>query len=322
MEPNNHMALRKDAYNMDDLVIETEGLTKYFGEISAAKDVHLHVKKGEIYGLLGRNGAGKTTIMKMLCGLTKPSKGTIRLFGKRFEKPEKGVLNRIGVMIETPGFYPNLTATENLEILAGLRGTIRKDAVRKSLERVGLPYKDRKLYAEFSLGMKQRVGIAAAIIHDPELLILDEPVNGLDPIGVAEVRSFLKELASEYGKTILLSSHILSEIDLIADRIGIIHAGILLEERNYRELKEENMQYISLRAEPVERVVHILDELPGIREYRVGADGTIQIFDPEMEAKQMVKAFAENGIFVDEIYRHSDTLEDYFKKITGGEGIA
>ena len=227
MEPNNHMALRKDAYNMDDLVIETEGLTKYFGEISAAKDVHLHVKKGEIYGLLGRNGAGKTTIMKMLCGLTKPSKGTIRLFGKRFEKPEKGVLNRIGVMIETPGFYPNLTATENLEILAGLRGTIRKDAVRKSLERVGLPYKDRKLYAEFSLGMKQRVGIAAAIIHDPELLILDEPVNGLDPIGVAEVRSFLKELASEYGKTILLSSHILSEVQQIADHVGIIAGGVL-----------------------------------------------------------------------------------------------
>ena len=161
---------------MDNLIIETEELTKYFGEISAVKDVHLHVKKGEIYGLLGRNGAGKTTIMKMLLGLTKPSNGTIQLFGKPFEKPEKSVLNRIGVMIETPGFYPNLTATENLEILASLRGVIQKDAVKKSLERVCLPYKDRKLYAEYSLGMKQRVGIAAAIIHDPELLILDEPV--------------------------------------------------------------------------------------------------------------------------------------------------
>lgn len=307
---------------MDNLIIATEGLTKCFGEIPAVKEVHLHVKKGEIYGLLGRNGAGKTTIMKMLVGLTKPSKGSIRLFGRPFEKPEKSVLNRIGVMIEAPGFYPNLTAAENLEILAGLRGVIQKDAVRKSLERVGLPYKDRKLYADFSLGMKQRVGIAAAIIHDPELLILDEPVNGLDPIGVAEVRSFLKELAEEYGKTILLSSHILSEIDLIADRIGIIHAGILLEERNYPELKKENMQYISLRAEPVERAVHILDEILGIREYRVGADGLIQIFDTEKQTGQIVRTFAERGIFVDEIYRRSDTLEDYFRKITGGEGIA
>ena len=307
---------------MDNLIIETEELTKYFGEISAVKDVHLHVKKGEIYGLLGRNGAGKTTIMKMLLGLTKPSNGTIQLFGKPFEKPEKSVLNRIGVMIETPGFYPNLTATENLEILASLRGVIQKDAVKKSLERVCLPYKDRKLYAEYSLGMKQRVGIAAAIIHDPELLILDEPVNGLDPIGVAEVRTFLKELAEEYGKTILLSSHILSEIDIIEDRIGIINAGILLEERNYQELKEENMQYISLRAEPMERVVYILDEILGIKEYQVGVDGMIQIFDIEKRTRQIVRTFAENGIFVDEIYRHSDTLEDYFKKITGGEGIA
>ncbi len=307
---------------MDNLVIETEGLTKHFDEISAVKDIRLHVRKGKIYGLLGRNGAGKTTIMKMLVGLTKPSKGTIRLFGKPFGKPEKSVLNRIGVMIETPGFYPNLTAAENLEILASLRGVIQKDAVRKSLEHVGLPHKDRKLYAEFSLGMKQRVGIAAAMIHDPELLILDEPVNGLDPIGVAEMRRFLKELAEECGKTILISSHILSEIDLIADQIGIIHDGILLEERNYQELKEENMQYISLRAEPVERAAYILDEILKIRKYQVGADGMIQIFETEKETRQLVRVFAEQGIFVDEIYRRRDTLEDYFKKITGGGGIA
>lgn len=307
---------------MDNLIIETEELTKYFGDTPAVKDVHLHVKKGEIYGLLGRNGAGKTTIMKMLLGLTKPSRGTIRIFDKSLDKPEKSIMNRIGVMIETPGFYPNLTATENLEILSSLRGVIQKDAVRKSLERVGLPYKDRKLYAEYSLGMKQRVGIAAAIIHDPELLILDEPVNGLDPIGVAEMRDFLKELAGEYGKTILLSSHILSEIDLMADRIGIINAGILLEERNYQELKEQNMQYISLKAEPLEKAVHIVDEVLKIKNYQVNADGTIQIFATEIKTKQIVKSFAEKGVFVDEIYKHSDTLEDYFKKITGGDGIA
>lgn len=307
---------------MDGFLIETEGLTKYFGETPAIKDVDLHVKKGEIYGLLGRNGAGKTTIMKMLLGLTKATKGTIQLFNKPFEKPEKSILNRIGAMIETPGFYPNLTATENLEILASLRGVIHKDAVKRSLEQVGLSYKDRKLYADYSLGMKQRVGIAAAIIHDPELLILDEPVNGLDPIGVAEMRDFLKKLSGEYGKTILISSHILSEIDLIADQIGIIHAGLLLEERNYRELKEQNMQFISLKAEPLPRVIQLIDEKLRVKEYQVKEDGTIQIFNTEIKTKQIVKVLAENGVFVDEVCRHSDTLEDYFKKITGGEGIA
>ena len=225
-------------------------------------------------------------------------------------------------MIETPGFYPNLTATENLEILASLRGVIHKDAVKRSLEQVGLSYKDRKLYAEYSLGMKQRVGIAAAIIHDPELLILDEPVNGLDPIGVAEMRDFLKRLTGEYGKTILISSHILSEIDLMADQIGIIHAGLLLEERNYRELKEQNMQFISLKAEPLQRVIQLIDEKLRVKEYQVKEDGTIQIFNTEIKTKQIVKVLAENGVFVDEVCRHSDTLEDYFKKITGGEGIA
>lgn len=307
---------------MDGFLIETEGLTKYFGETPAIKDVDLHVEKGEIYGLLGRNGAGKTTIMKMLLGLTKATKGTIQLFNKPFEKPEKSILNRIGAMIETPGFYPNLTATENLEILASLRGVIHKDAVKRSLEQVGLSYKDRKLYAEYSLGMKQRVGIAAAIIHDPELLILDEPVNGLDPIGVAEMRDFLKRLTGEYGKTILISSHILSEIDLMADQIGIIHAGLLLEERNYRELKEQNMQFISLKAEPLQRVIQLIDEKLRVKEYQVKEDGTIQIFNTEIKTKQIVKVLAENGVFVDEVCRHSDTLEDYFKKITGGEGIA
>ena len=307
---------------MDGFLIETEGLTKYFGETPAIKDVDLHVKKGEIYGLLGRNGAGKTTIMKMLLGLTKATKGTIQLFNKPFEKPEKSILNRIGAMIETPGFYPNLTATENLEILASLRGVIHKDAVKRSLEQVGLSYKDRKLYAEYSLGMKQRVGIAAAISHDPELLILDEPVNGLDPIGVAEMRDFLKRLTGEYGKTILISSHILSEIDLMADQIGIIHAGLLLEERNYRELKEQNMQFISLKAEPLQRVIQLIDEKLRVKEYQVKEDGTIQIFNTEIKTKQIVKVLAENGVFVDEVCRHSDTLEDYFKKITGGEGIA
>ena len=307
---------------MENFIIETKGLTKYYGDTAVVKGVDIHVKKGEIYALLGRNGAGKTTIMKMLSGLSRITKGTVHMFGQPFEGNKKEFLGRIGVMIETPGFYPNLTATENLEILADLRGYIKRDAIKESLGKVGLPYKDKKLFSEFSLGMKQRLGIAAAIIHDPEVLILDEPVNGLDPIGVMETRDFIRELSQNYGKTILLSSHILSEIELLADRIGIIDKGILLEESSFEELKKRNMHYILLSAEPTETVIHMLEEEFHIGDYRIMGNGCIQIFDTEIQTKEIVKFLAEQNIYVDAINKCSDTLEDYFKRITGGEGIA
>ena len=213
---------------MDELIIETKGLTKKYGEQYAVKNVDIHVRKNTIYGLLGRNGAGKTTIMKMMLGITKPTAGEVRIFGKDIRKNEKEILPRIGNLIENPGFYPNLTGTENLKIFVELRGVPQKDAVEKALELVSLPYKDKKLYGEYSLGMKQRLGIALAILHDPELLILDEPINGLDPIGIAEMRKLLRQLCDERGKTIIISSHILSEIQLISDDIGIIDNGVLL----------------------------------------------------------------------------------------------
>ena len=244
------------------------------------------------------------------------------MFGQPFEGNKKEFLGRIGVMIETPGFYPNLTATENLEILADLRGYVKRDAIKESLGKVGLPYKDKKLFSEFSLGMKQRLGIAAAIIHDPEVLILDEPVNGLDPIGVMETRDFIRELSQNYGKTILLSSHILSEIELLADRIGIIDKGILLEESSFEELKKRNMHYILLSAEPTETVIHMLEEEFHIGDYRIMGNGCIQIFDTEIQTKEIVRFLAERNIYVDAINKCRDTLEDYFKRITGGEGIA
>ncbi|MDE7185693.1 MAG: ABC transporter ATP-binding protein, partial [Lachnospiraceae bacterium] len=272
--------------------------------------------------LLGRNGAGKTTIMKMLLGLSRISKGTVHMFGKPFEGNKKEFLGRIGAMIEAPGFYPNLTATENLEILADLRGYVKRDAVKESLGRVGLPYKDKKLFSEFSLGMKQRLGIAAAMIHDPEVLILDEPVNGLDPIGVMETRNFIRELSQDYGKTILLSSHILSEIELLADRIGIIDKGLLLEESPYEELKKRNMHYILLSVDSIETVTHMLEEEFQIRDYRIMGNDCIQIFDTEIQTKEIVRFLAGRNIYVDAINKCSDTLEDYFKRITGGEGIA
>ena len=202
-------------------IIETRNLTKQYGPQKSVADLSIHVKRGRIYGLLGRNGAGKTTTMKMLLGLTKPTSGEVRIWGNPLQGNEKKILPRIGSLIESPGFYPNLTAAENLRIFAILRGVPNGHAIRDALDLVGLPYKDKKLFSQYSLGMKQRLAIALAIMHDPELLILDEPINGLDPIGIAEVRSFIRELCDTGGKTILISSHILSEISLLADDIGI-----------------------------------------------------------------------------------------------------
>lgn len=170
---------------MNNLIIETSNLCKCYGVNMVVSHVNIHVQKGSIYGLLGRNGAGKTSIMKMMLGLTPITDGNITMFGMQFPANKAEILRRVGVMIETPGFYPNLTATENLQILSSLRDVTDKNAIQKSLELVGLPYKDKKMFSEYSLGMKQRLGIAASIVHDPELLILDEPTNGLDPIGIA-----------------------------------------------------------------------------------------------------------------------------------------
>ena len=221
---------------MSDFVIETKKLTKIYGEQTAVNSVNLHVKPGRIYGLLGRNGAGKTTIMKMILGLTPITSGEVDVFGQNIKGHEKRIYPRIGAIIETPGFYPNLTGTENLEIFAKLRGTPRPNAVKNALEVVGLPYRDKKLFSKYSLGMKQRLGIANAILHDPELLILDEPTSGLDPVVRAEMLDIFLEFISDGKRSILVSSHITSDLERIADYITFIHQGRLLMSKNKDEL--------------------------------------------------------------------------------------
>lgn len=307
---------------MNNFVIETKQLTKVYGEQDVVKAVNIHVKKGRIYGLLGRNGAGKTTIMKMILGLTPITSGKVDVFGQDIKGREKQVFPRIGAIIETPGFYPNLTGTENLEIFAKLRGTVGPNAVKKALEVVGLPYKDKKLFSKYSLGMKQRLGIANAILHDPEWLILDEPTNGLDPIGIAEMRNFIKELSVERGKTILISSHILSEIALLADDIGIIDHGLLLEENSMKELKKKNRKYILLQVSDVSKAALILEHQFHLVDYSVHDDQTLRIYDTCLDMAEINKALIVQDIAVISSQVCNDTLEDYFKKITGGEGIA
>lgn len=307
---------------MDNFVIETKQLTKVYGEQLAVSNVDLHLKKGRIYGLLGRNGAGKTTIMKMILGLTPITSGEVNVFGNNIKGREKKVYPRIGAIIETPGFYPNLTGTENLEIFAKLRGTAAPNAVENTLKLVGLPYKDKKLFGKYSLGMKQRLGIANAILHDPELLILDEPTNGLDPIGIAEVRNFIKDLSVERGKTVLISSHILSEIALLADDIGIIDQGVLLEESSMSELEKKNKKYILLQVSDVSKTILILERQFQLNDYSVQENNTLRLYDTSLDMGAVNRALVVQDIEVISSQSCNDTLEDYFKKITGGVGIA
>ena len=307
---------------MSDCIIETRGLIKRYGDQVSVSNLDLHVQKGRIYGLLGRNGAGKTTTMKMLLGLTAPTSGTVSLFGQPLKGNETRILPRIGSLIESPGFYPNLTGTENLQIFARLRGLKSPNYIKSALELVNLPYRDKKRYAQYSLGMKQRLAIALAVMHDPELLILDEPINGLDPIGIAEVRDFIRALCDERGKTILISSHILSEIALLADDIGIIDHGVLLEEESLAELEQKNGKVLWFTVSNAPVAAQLLQQEMGVRDVAVENGQELTVRDLRLDTGAAVRRFVEAGLVVSDAHLYEDTLEDYFKRITGGEGIA
>ena len=307
---------------MSDYLIETKQLTKIYGEQAAVKNIDLHVKRGRIYGLLGRNGAGKTTTMKMLLGLTQPTSGEVKIWRHTLRGNEQKLLPRIGSLIESPGFYPNLTATENLRIFATLRGVPNRHAIKDALDLVGLPYKDKKLFSQYSLGMKQRLAIALAVMHDPELLILDEPINGLDPIGIAEVRSFIRELCDARGKTILISSHILSEISLLADDVGIIDHGTLLEEESLAELEQKSSKHIHFTVSNTSQAARVLERDFQENHFSVLDDHNIQLYNLTLPIGKIVTAFVANGLEVSEAHSCEESLEDYFKRVTGGEGIA
>ena len=307
---------------MDEFIIETRHLTKQYGTQKSVSDLNIHVKKGRVYGLLGRNGAGKTTTMKMLLGLTEPTSGEIELWGKPLRGNEKKVLPRIGSLIESPGFYPNLTATENLHIFAALRGVPSRHAVKDALDLVGLPYRDKKLFSQYSLGMKQRLAIALAVMHDPELFILDELTNGLDPIGITEIRTFIRRLCDEGGKTVLLSSHILSEISLMADDIGIIDHGVLLEEESLSALESKNGRFIHLGISDAAQAARLLETVLHTGQFRIDDDKSIRIFDTSLSLSLLSETMVKGGVALYDLHLCENTLEDYFKRVTGGEGIA
>ena len=307
---------------MSEIVIETKQLTKQYGTQKSVAELNIHVQRGRIYGLLGRNGAGKTTTMKMLLGLTQPTSGKVTIWGKSLLGNEKKLLPRIGSLIESPGFYPNLTGTENLRIFAALRGPKNQNAIKSALELVGLPYRDKKLFSQYSLGMKQRLAIALAVMHDPELLILDEPINGLDPIGIAEVRSFIRALCDKRGKTILISSHILSEVALLADDIGIIDHGVLLEEESLADLEAKSDRYIRFTVSDTGRAAEVLNGAFHENQFTIQDGHHLRLDSAKVPVAKIVSAFVQYGLEVSEAATVEESLEDYFKRVTGGEGIA
>lgn len=301
---------------MVDYIIETRNLTKRFGKQTAVNSLDMKIEKGKIYGLLGKNGAGKTTTMCMLLNLSKPTNGEIFFFGKHYKQDPYDVYSKIGSIIETPGFYENLSAFDNLKVFAKLRGDYNKEDIEKALEIVSLTHAKDKKFKNFSLGMKQRLGIAAAIMHNPEILILDEPINGLDPMGIKEIRKLLKDLSEVYGTTILISSHILSEIEAIADVIGVMDGGLLIEEVSINQLHEKLNKHVKFEVSDIDLACKILEKLT-LKEnidFSVN-ENNIHLYNHLDLRAEFNEQFVKSGIKVNEMSICEESLEEYFTKI-------
>lgn len=301
-----------------DYIIRTENLSKAYKNKKAVAGVNLHVSKGEIYGFLGQNGAGKTTTLRMIMGLIKPTQGNIFLFGQMISHGDYSHYGRIGSVIETAGFYPNLTAAENLEIHRRMMGVTNKSYLEEALELTGMLEVRNKKVKGFSLGMRQRLGISRALLHKPELLILDEPTNGLDPVGIKEIRKLIIDLSMKRKITVLVSSHILSEIQQMASKIGIIHEGILLEEIDYHDLKKKSRNYIEIKINDDKKACYLLENSLGVTDYKVVEQGIIRIYERLNETSVFNGVLSENGLEISGINVMNDSLEDYFLQLTGG----
>ena len=299
-------------------ILRTENLIKSYKNKRAVDCVSMHIRQGDIYGFLGQNGAGKTTTLRMIMGLITPTEGEIYLLGERVVAGRYRHYDRIGSVIETAGFYPNLTAIENLEIHRRLMQVTNKSYLKEALESVGLSDVGNRTVKGFSLGMKQRLGIARALLHKPEFLVLDEPTNGLDPVGIKEIRKLIISLSMERKITVLVSSHILSEVQQIATRIGIINDGKLLEEINLEDLKKKNRNYVELKVNDDRTAALTLEHGLNIHDYSIPEQGIIRVYDRIDEAATINQLLNKQGILVHGVNVKTDTLEDYFIHLTGG----
>lgn len=301
---------------MSELLLSTKGLTKQYGHQKAVDHVDIHIKKGAIYGFIGRNGAGKTTCLKMISGLAKPTSGEIEMFGCRGKELNR-IRSRVGCLIESPGLYGNMSAYENLNIKCKLFGIKKAGYIEDILKTVGLEGTGKKKTKHFSLGMKQRLGIGLALVGEPDLLVLDEPINGLDPQGIAEVRDTIQRLKEERNMTILISSHILEELSKIATDYGIIHNGSLLQELTREDLMKRCSERIELTLSRPEQALPVLDRM-GFANYQVTDKEHIYIFERLNESAALNMELAKAGILVKGISITSEELETYFLNLTGG----
>lgn len=298
---------------MDELVLQTQDLTKRYGRGDggrlAVDRVSMTVRRGEVFGFLGPNGAGKTTTLRMLVGLVRPTAGVATVLGEPAGRP--GAVARIGALIEGPGFYPYLTGRDNLRTMARYRG-LPDATAEESLDRVDLGSRGADRFRSYSLGMKQRLGVAAALMGDPELIILDEPTNGLDPAGMTEMRALIVDLARG-GQTVLLSSHLLAEVEEICDRVGVIDRGRLLVESTVSALR--GGRRLRITATPLERAIAVATRIAG--EEAVQVDGAAVVLDvPTERTPEVARGFVDEGLDLHEVRISERTLEDVFLEMT------
>jgi|SRR5690625_2333168 len=304
--------------DMGRLILQTKHLTKRYKKVNVVDHVSMSIERGNIYGFIGLNGAGKSTFIRLITGLTHPTEGTLQLFGKADARSLIEARQRMGTLIEHPALFPHLTAHDNLEIIRLQRGIPGKDCIDRSLKRVGLDQTGKKKVKNFSLGMRQRLGIAIALLNDPEFLILDEPINGLDPMGVIEIRQLLKKLNEQYGVTILISSHILSEVHQLATHYGIIHQGRLIDELSATQLDEKCQAYLLIKVNDPEIAVTILENELKTVAYEVLTDGFIKLYRYIDEPAYVTKTFVKHGLDIEQITPQKDTLESYFTRVIKG----
>lgn len=303
---------------MQEYLLKTEKINKKFRDFTALKDVTISLEKGKVYGLIGKNGAGKTSLMRIISGLSFATSGEYELFGCSNKRDIQKVLKKVGCLIEYPRLNENMTAKENLELHKIMRGIRNKSLENELLELVGLGDTGKKKTKDFSLGMRQRLGIAVAMLGNPELLILDEPINGLDPLGVVEIRNLIKKLCEERGITILISSHNLPELYQTATNYIIIDRGEVRKIMRLDELEDECQHYYIIKTKQVNKLLSVLGEKLKTKNYKVMDDGTVRVMDFVNEEEMLAQTLFDNGIVTTGFTVGGDSLESYFIRIVGG----
>ena len=303
---------------MSHAICQTMNLSKKYKDSYVLKNINLTLNKGEIYGLIGGNGAGKTTLLRMITGLSYPTEGTIVLMGETESEEMNKRRNHIGCIIDSPSLYLDMTAEQNLEAHRIQRGIPGKSSITQVLELVHLSDTKKKKVKQFSLGMKQRLALAVALLGEPKLLILDEPTNGLDPVGIVEFRQLIQRINKDYGTTILISSHILSELYQTATKFGVMHQGSLISEISEKELDDACKKHLYIMVSDTNKAVTIIEETLHTQAYRIGQDNSIKLYDYLDNSRLVSSTLMSNGIHIDEISVRGEDLSSYYLKLIGG----